>query len=65
MLRVLWIVVALNLAACSNLPESFVRCSADDCQSEETALDQQRYGLENRIILWLFNFLTFPFTVKG
>ncbi len=65
MIRVLSIVIALNLAACTEMPRVIAGCPADGCGAEETAPAEGRRGLENRIILWLFTVLTFPFMAKG
>lgn len=65
MLRVLSIVLALNLAACSQTTGLTGTCPANDCSTEETAPAPRLEGLENRFVLWLFTVLTFPFMAKG
>lgn len=65
MLRVLSIVIALNLAACSDNAGLTAGCPANVCGTEETAPTPRLQGLENRFVLWLFTVLTFPFMAKG
>ena len=63
--RVLLIVLALNLAACSETTGLSGACPANDCGTEETTPTPRLQGLENRFVLWLFTVLTFPFMAKG
>lgn len=62
--RVVLIIIALNLAACADMRQSNVECAPPEFNTAEPAPSERFQHFENRLILWLFTILTYPFVEK-